>query len=157
MRTLVVYYSRTGNNRRIASELAEALGADIEELKEEADRSGKVGYMMAGRDAMRRRPARLLPLSHNPANYDLVVLGGPCWAFTMCTPTRTYGIEHRHSLRKVAFFATAGSGGSAQKSVGAMVEAMGIEPLASLVLSDAEVSGEHSEAVARFVGEVGAA
>lgn len=80
MKVLVVYYSRSGNNHKIAGELAQALGADIERLKEKTNRSGSVGYMKAGRDSMRKRPAELEPVSNDPANYDVVVLGGPVWA-----------------------------------------------------------------------------
>ncbi len=53
MKTLVVYYSRTGNTKLIGDELAAVLGADVEELKDRDDRSGRMGYIRAGRDALR--------------------------------------------------------------------------------------------------------
>ena len=34
MKTLVVYYSRTGTTKKIAVELAEKIGAEIEEIRE---------------------------------------------------------------------------------------------------------------------------
>lgn len=157
MKTLVVYYSRTGTTRKVAQELAEALGADIEELKERANREGAKGYLEAGRDSMRKRPAELEPVSLNPADYDLVVMCGPCWAQGMCTPTRTYGTEHKDSLSRVAFVATAGDARFARKAVKAMADATRIAPVATMALGEKEVANDHSRALADFVAAVKAA
>jgi flavodoxin len=157
VKILVVYYSRTGNTRKIAEELAEALGADIEELKEHANRAGAKGYMLAGRDAMKKRPAELLPLEHDAASYDLVVLGGPCWAGSMCTPTRTYGIEQKDRLSRVAFFATGGDSRFAKKALSSIGEATNITPVATLALGEKDVTNDHSEALADFVAALKAA
>jgi hypothetical protein len=154
MKALVVYYSRTGNNRKIAGEIAEALGADVEELKERASREGPMGYLLAGRDAMRKRPAELEPLAHRPADYDLVILGGPVWAFTMCTPTRTYALEHKHSFRLVAFFSTAADARFTRKAIQALTDACGKAPIATLVLSDVNVARDHRQAVTDFVASL---
>lgn len=151
MKTLVVYYSRTGNSRKIAEELAEALDADLEELKERANRAGAKGYMLAGRDAMKKRPADLLPLEHDPADFDLVVIGGPCWAGSMCTPTRTYGIEQKDHLSRVAFFATGGDSRFARKALNSIAEATSITPVATLALGEKEVANEHAQALSAFV------
>ncbi len=154
MKTLVVYYSRTGNTKKIADELAAALGADVEELRDRIDRSGKMGYMLAGRDAMRKRRADLEPVSRNPADYDLVVIGGPVWALTMCTPATTYASDHRDALRRVAFFATAGDARFTAKTFPAMEESAGKPPLATFVLSEDDVAGDHSQAVERFAASL---
>lgn len=154
MKALVVYYSRTGTTKKVATEIAAALDADVEELREKADRSGKVGYMMAGRDAMRKTPAELLPLQHDPSDYDLVAIGGPCWAFTMCTPSRTYTVEHKDALKKTAFFATAASANFAQKAVDALIEATSLTPVATLALSEKDAPGDISTAIAEFVSMI---
>ena len=45
LRTLVVYYSRSGTTRKIAEALSEALNANIEEIVEANDRAGFFGYV----------------------------------------------------------------------------------------------------------------
>jgi flavodoxin len=46
LKMLVVYYSRGGNTRAVAEEIARALGgADLEEIRDAADRSGWRGYL----------------------------------------------------------------------------------------------------------------
>ena len=157
MKTLVVYYSRTGNSRKIASELAEALDAEVEELRERANRQGPKGYMLAGRDALRKRPAELLPLKHNPADYDLLVVGGPCWAFTMCTPTRTYVLQHKENFKKTAIFATAQDTGSARRAVDATVRAVEMAPVATMAITDSEIAGDHAQRIADFVAALNGA
>ncbi len=154
MKTLVVYYSRTGNTRKIGEEVAAALGADIEELKDRKNRQGRIGYMRAGRDAMRKHPADLEPTTRNPADYDLVVLSGPIWAFTICTPTRTYATTHKDSFKNVAFLCTAGDARSARKGCDALGEVVGKAPVATLALGEKDVAGDHSQAVADFVASL---
>ena len=151
MKSLVTYYSRTGNNRRVAGEIAEALGAEVEELKENASREGRMGFVKAGADALRKRPAQLHKLTHDPADYDLVVIGGPCWASTICTPTRTYGIQQKEHFKRIAVFATAQDAGNARKAVDAMVDVVEIAPVATMALSDAEVAEDHAQRIADFV------
>lgn len=154
MRTLVVYYSRTGNTRLVAEEIAVALGADVEELKERVDRSGKKGYLRASRDALRRTPADLEPVSRDPGDYSLVIIGGPIWVQTICTPARSYAQHHKNALGRVAFFATAGSSSFAERGVSALADAAGREPVATLALSQDEARGDHSRKLAEFLGKL---
>ena len=154
MRTLVVYYSRTGNTRKIGEEVAAALGAEIEELKDRKNRQGRVGYMRAGRDAMRKHTADLEPTTRNPAKYDLVVLGGPVWAFTICTPTRTYATSHKDNFKSVAFLCTAGDTRFAHKGCAILGEVTGRTAVATLALGEKDVAGDHAQAVAAFVASL---
>ncbi len=154
MKTLVAYYSRTGNTKKIGDEVAEALGAEIEELKDRKNRQGLIGYMKSGWDAMRKNRADLGPATRNPADYDLVVLGSPIWAFTICTPTRTYATSHKDSFKNVSFLCTAGDAGCAQKGCDALGEVTGKAPVATLALGGKDISGDHRQAVADFVASL---
>ena len=156
MKALVVYYSRSGNNHKIAGEVAKALGADIERLKEKADRSGSVGYMKAGRDSMKKRPAELEPVGNDAANYDVVVLGGPVWAWAMNPPVRTYALQNKDRFRKLAVFSTGGAAQFAQNAIDDLRSVTGISPVATLALSDKDVGGNHSKALSDFVAAIAA-
>ena len=154
MKTLVVYYSRTGNTKLLGDELAGALGADIEELKDTKNRMGVAGWLQCARDARRKHFADLEPVRHAPADYDLVVLGGPIWGFTMCSPTRTYAVMHRDSFTRVAFFCTAGGYKNIPASFEALKDATGMEPAATLGLSEGDVLDDHADALAEFVSKL---
>ncbi len=135
----------------ISDEVALALGADVEELKDRKNRQGCIGYMRSGHDAMRKHRADLEPTARNPADYDLVVLGGPVWAGTVGTPTRTYAISHKDRFKNVAFLCTAGDARFARKGCNALGKVIGKAPVATLALGEKDISGDHTQTVADFV------
>lgn len=62
MRTLVIYYSRTGTTRKVAQALADMLGADTAEIRCERYGVGGLGYIRAAYDSVRgARPAIVIP------------------------------------------------------------------------------------------------
>ena len=109
MKALVVYYSRTGNTRAAAKEIASALNADVEELDDGVDRKGLIGWLKAGRDGMKKAKVKLKPLKHNPAEYDLIVVGSPVWGGNITPAVRTFLAENNLAGKKVALFCTTGS------------------------------------------------
>jgi flavodoxin len=106
MKALVLYYSRTGNTKRIAEAVAETLKADLEPLVDPSSYDGAVGFVKGGRDAMTGRVAEIAPLKHDPAQYDLVVIGQPVWAARPVPAVN--GLARAHDLkgRKLALFVT---------------------------------------------------
>lgn len=77
MKTLLVYYSRSGHTAKIAQELADALECDIEEIIDTKNRSGIIGWLRSGRDAMNQSLTLLKDPVNDPADYDLLVIGTP--------------------------------------------------------------------------------
>ena len=111
MKTLIVYYSRSGITRKVAEELKHNLDCDIEELIDKKDRSGSLGYMRSVINALRKSPANLEEIKNDPASYDLVIIGTPVWTMKMSTPIRTYIQQNHPKFNNVAFFATAAGSG----------------------------------------------
>ena len=150
MKILVAFYSRTGTTQKVAMALAEKLGADTEEIRDTIDRSGVKGYLISGRDAMKRRLTQLKPLKFDPSGYDLVIIGTPIWGWNVSVPTRTYVEENRHKFRQVAFFCTMGGSGD-NKAFLEMEKIIQKKPLATLALKTVEVTkGNFSEKLKSF-------
>lgn len=114
LRILVVFYSMTGNTRQLAAEIRAAVDADIEEIREPNVRNGVSGVMRALCDALLRRKPSIEPIEHDPADYDLLVLGGPVWSGRIAAPVRTYAHLHGRRARQVALFCTQGCEGADQ-------------------------------------------
>jgi flavodoxin len=104
MKTLVVYYTRTGNSKFAAETIAAELGADVEEVIDLKKRKGKLAYMSCGRDAMSEKETEIVATKRNPAEYDLIVIAQPVWAWSPTPAIRTYIKMNDLSGKKVALF-----------------------------------------------------
>ena len=104
MKTLVVYYTRTGNSKFVAETVASELGADIEEVVDLKNRQGKLAYMSCGRDAMGGKMTEIAQTMKNPADYDLIVIVQPVWAWSPTPAIRTYLSKNDLVYKKVALF-----------------------------------------------------
>lgn len=107
-RTLVSYYSLTGNTARVARDLAARLGADLESIQDRGHGSGFIGSIQAAYHAWRGRPATIGAARHDPANYDLIIVGTPVWVGRMTPAVRAYLQANREKFHDVAFFVTSG-------------------------------------------------
>jgi menaquinone-dependent protoporphyrinogen IX oxidase len=151
---LVVFYSRTGNTRKAAGQVARGLGCELEELTDARPRAGLLGFIKGGGDAMRKKLTQIGPLTHDPGDFDLVVLGTPVWAGTMTPAVRTYLAEQKDRLPEVAFFLTTGGSG-VERTFRHMEEMCGKAPKATLDLRDRTVrKGDPSDAIRVFVGKL---
>ena len=156
MKILVVYYSRTGVTKkaggRIAAHLGEREGVQVavEEIVEPKDRSGVLGWLGAGRDAMSKRETPIEPVQANPADFDLVVIGTPVWAWTAAAPVRTFCVQHGKQAKEVAFFCTMGGTGD-KKTFEAMETLCGRAPVATLALVGRHVKKVDEDAFAAKV------
>jgi flavodoxin len=110
--TLIAYYSMSGHTRELANEIRSAVDADIEEIREPHARHGLSGVARAFMDSVIRRTPPILSADHDPAKYDLVLLGGPVWAGRMAAPVRSYAKRYASQAPHVAFFCTEGSRGA---------------------------------------------
>ena len=52
-----------------------------------------------------------LAIKADVASYDVVLVGTPVWAFTMCPAVRTFLTEHARQVKQSAFFLTTGGSG----------------------------------------------
>lgn len=149
MRVLVVFYSRTGNTRVVAEAIAKRLRADIEEIKDEKNRSGILGFLRSGYEAVVGKLADIHPVGRNPEGYDLVIVGSPIWVGRLSSPVRAYMALHGRAIRNIVLFCTCkNSEGRAFKEM----EELSKRPIAILCIREREVrSGEYPEKIEEFI------
>ncbi len=114
MKTLVVYYSRTGTTKKAAEIAAKELNADIEEIVDDIKRRGIWGYIKSGSHAIRKKLTKIEKLEKDAKDYDLIIIGSPVWANNMPPAIRTYLKNNNLENKKVAILIT--YGGSGEKS-----------------------------------------
>jgi len=148
-KALVVFYSKSGTTKKLAEELAKCLKADIDGIIDKKSRSGPIGFLTAGRDAMKKKETEI-EYKLNPEKYDLVVIGTPVWGGSLTPAVRTY--LKKHKLKKAAFFCTCGG---AQDKTFAEMEKLAGKPVSVLEVKGSEMNMEKTrESVKRFCAEV---
>jgi len=154
MKALVVFYSRSGNTRRLAEAIASAMEAPMEELRDQRSRAGAIGWLRAGLDAIRGAATVIAPTREDVTEYDLIIIGTPIWAGKMTPAARTYLLQERERLEKVAFFASCDSG-NADAAFAEMRDLIEREPYATVAVSSAEVKDSgYTQQVGMFVHEL---
>ncbi len=108
MKSLIVFYTRTGNARFVAETIAAQIGADIEEVIDLKKRSGVLGYLRGGGDARRGKETDIGTTKRSPSDYDLIIIGTPIWAGRPTPAITTYLKKNDLSGKKVAVFFTQG-------------------------------------------------
>jgi flavodoxin len=111
--TLVAYFSRSGNTRKIANLIHQEVGGTLHEIQpqepypdsyhatvDQAKEEIKVGY----------KPALQSTLGHIES-YDTIFVGSPNWWDTIAPPVATFLSEYDLSGKTVMPFCTHGGGG----------------------------------------------
>jgi hypothetical protein len=89
MKTLIVYYSKSGNTRAVAEKVYSALSCDMEEIKYD-----EKAHTVSGR--------------LNPAAYGRVILMCPIWAFHLPEPMTLYLRQFKDGIRNYRLVVTCG-------------------------------------------------
>ena len=93
---LCIYYSRTGNTKRVMETIAKEMDAELLALTDGVERSGLRGWLRSGMDAMRKDCPDVLPFEteRKLENYRLVIVGTPVWAGRCSSVIRSFLKNH---------------------------------------------------------------
>ncbi|MEI6297022.1 MAG: NAD(P)H-dependent oxidoreductase [bacterium] len=138
MKNLIIYYSRTGNTRKIAEKIKELTNWEIEEIQENKDRHGILGYFLSGRDATLKKTVEIKTIKNDLTKFDTIIIGTPVWAFNVSAPIRTFLRENKNNFKKIAFFCTM-DGGGAERAFSEMETESGIKPIKTIYFTNKEI------------------
>lgn len=153
-RKLIICYSRSGATRRLATELAKELGADMVAIHERRPRTGIFGFLRSLRDASRGTLPTIEPLYVDPSHYDLVLLGTPVWAGRAACPMRRFLCDAAHTLPATAYFCTYGGRGY-ETAFRDMCDLDGKPPVATLAVQRSDLLRDlHTSKLDRFLAKL---
>ncbi len=140
MKTAIVFYSMSGNTAMTAEKLAEALSADLIEIRPRHayPDKGFRKFLWGGKSAVMAETPELEPYIFDAEKYDRIIIGFPVWASNIAPPVRTFIRDNLAVLKKkkIAAFACQ-SGSGAEKAFGKLKAALGTDSLAAeLILID---------------------
>lgn len=110
MKKLIIFYSYTGNTRKVAKYMVEKIGVDIEEIKTDISYSSDYDKVVEDAKAMIRekRTPKIKDIAVNLDNYDTIILGTPVWWYSMAPAMRSFLSQHNLKGKKIYMFATNG-------------------------------------------------
>ena len=144
MKSLVVYYSRTGNAKFVAETIAAEIGSDLEEIVDLKKRSGILGFLIGGFDATRGKKTEIAETKKSIEEYELVIVGTPVWNSRPTPAVKTYLQKNKFSGKRIAVFATL-SGKKTQAIRRAKALVPDAEFVGELLVSKALENKEESE------------
>ena len=121
MKTLSIYYSRTGNTKFAIETIAAELGADIEEVVDLKNRQGGLAFLSAGRDAISGNETKIAQTNRTITDYDFIIIAQPVWAGSPTPAIRTYLNKNDLSGKKVALFFSSSNLGQAVEKTKALM------------------------------------
>lgn len=111
LKALVVFYSRTGNTKKVAESFAKKFNAEIEEIVDLKKRKGIIGYLRSGKDAFLKMCTKIMKIINNPQDYDIIIIGTPVWALAVTPAIRAYLNTVNLRGKKIILFCTCGGSG----------------------------------------------
>ena len=89
MKTLVVYYSKTGTTRMVAQSVIAEKNCDCDELQFD-------------------EKAKSISHAIDPSEYDCLILLSPVWALALAEPMKMYIAEHKSNIKQYCLIVTCG-------------------------------------------------
>ncbi len=105
-KTLILYYSLTGNTRAGCEALQQELDATIVEIKDLRKRSGKWGFFKTAFGSLFGRHTKIEPEKIDFTGYQNVILGSPIWTGKLSMAIRTVIDRNNFDGKKVIIYTT---------------------------------------------------
>ena len=140
MKSLVVYYSLTGNNDTLAKKISERLSCDIVRIQTASKRTNLSAFL----DIILRRSPKLQEYSIRFSDYDHLIFIAPVWAGKVATPMQTFFQNEKSHILKYSFITLCGGvAGQKQKIAEYLTSTLLRKPVAieELWVSDLVVAG----------------
>lgn len=151
-RSLVIFYSHSGNTRKIAQMIAEKVGADLQEIHPEVDYPiDEAALFRQAKLEMEEKACPLIrPVTMDLAQYRTIYLGTPNWFSTIAPPVATFLRQVMPNEKYIVPFCTHGGGGSGRIAKNVAEYCIGCDVLPALAIYDNEI-GEAEEKIERWL------
>jgi menaquinone-dependent protoporphyrinogen IX oxidase len=107
MKTLVLYYSRTGSNKYLAEKIAHTLQGDIEAITPRLNLFPVLLLLSSIKISM-----GVKALKHRVHDYDAIIVCGPVWMGQLISPLRDVIKKHCTRIKHLYFATCCGSSDS---------------------------------------------
>lgn len=155
-KTLIVYFSWSGNTRAVANTIQELTDCDIVEIEVAEPYSSVYNEVTArARQELDNdiRPA-LVTQVENIDEYDTLIVGTPIWSSRLAPPVKSFLAMYDLTGKKIAPFCTHGGSGTAQSVNNIRSVCPDSEILQSLAISSSQAKNSRSN-IERWLQSIG--
>lgn len=132
MKSLIAYYSHSGNNEKLAYYLKDKLKCSIYKITEVKKR--KTISILA--DFLFKRSTKLIDTNLSTDEFDIVILVSPIWGSTISTPIRMFLEKEKENIKRFGFISFCnGESGQKEKLIKELTYIVGKAPAACTELS----------------------
>lgn len=126
MKTLIVYFSFSGNNEMLALELGKMLNCDVVKIKEVKKRIGFSIFL----DVLFNRTPRIKDHGKNIDEYDHIIFVAPIWASKIASPLKSFLLLEKNNIQRYSFISVcAGSRDQKTKIESELLRLVGKRPV----------------------------
>ncbi len=113
---LVAYFSAEGTTAKVAQQLADAIGADLFEIKPQqpytaADLQWMNPLARCNKEKFGKKDVPFEGAIQNLSDYDLILIGFPIWYYCAPNIVNTFVKSHDFTGKRIGLFATSGGSG----------------------------------------------
>ncbi|MEO0440711.1 MAG: hypothetical protein AAF067_07535 [Pseudomonadota bacterium] len=156
MKTLILYYSRTGTTETVANALAAELDAEIARIACRKYDGGWFRYLLAGYDSVKGRLPPIDVPDLDFRSFDRVILGTPIWTSYPALPMRAFLSDKPELPDRISLFLTYGGHSPPEKAEQAIADLVPGTLEARLNISQKAVeAGQMAEPITEFVRKLG--
>jgi flavodoxin len=105
-KVLILYHSLTGNTKACCEVLQKELSADVIEIKDVKNRSGKWGFFKTAIGSLFGSHTKIEPENPDLSSYSSIIIGSPIWTGKLSMATRTLIDKNSFAGKKVIIFTT---------------------------------------------------
>lgn len=148
MKSIIVYYSMSGNCELVSEDISQRIGADILRIypEEAYPDKGVRKFLWGGKAAVMGDTPKLKPYTFNADEYDRVIFGFPVWAASPAPPIKSFIKENGDKLRGKRFAVfTCMSGSGGEKAIEKLKAMLSVEELEAQVILIDPKSREQAE------------
>lgn len=115
MRSLVIYYSRSGQTKFLAQQIASLFHADIEEIQlvKPYPPDYTKTIQIVKEEIETGKPVDINDLNINPNDYDVIFIGSPVWWYTFAPAIKMFLDKYNINGKIIVPFCSHGGGGEA--------------------------------------------
>lgn len=107
MKTLVAYYSMSGNNKKLADYIKEKYNLELLEIKEKKKRKT---FTIILDLIFKKRKSKLAEYNADLDRYDNIILIGPIWMGKVCKPLLTFALNEKDNIKSFSYMSVCGGG-----------------------------------------------